>query len=103
MSSPIKAAARHRRYLLATSFLVPLLSLGVSAARAQQAPADQLPPIEISPPDDANRTRARPAIDEGSGPRRAASNVAPANDPNGVPAANLSNATANRQFAGIVG
>ena len=105
MSSPNQAAARHRRYLLATSFLVPLLSLGVSAARAQQAPADQLPPIEISPPDDANRTRARPLGDEGWGPRRAASNVPQTSNPDGAPGTTpaTANTTTNRQFAGIVG
>ena len=105
MSSLIQAAARHRRFWLASTFLVPVLSLGVSTARAQQAAADQLPPIEVSPPNDANRTRAKPATDEGSGPQRPGPNVAQTSNPNGVPAANSStgNATANRQFAGIVG
>jgi iron complex outermembrane receptor protein len=105
MSSHHKAAARHRRYLLASSFLVSLLSLGISAARAQQASANQLPPIEISSPDEANRTRARPLGDEGWGPRRAASDISPASNPDGAPASTPATAdtTAGRQFAGIVG
>jgi iron complex outermembrane receptor protein len=105
MSSLTKAATRHRRFWLASSFLVPVLSLGIPAARAQQAPADQLPPIEVSPPDDANRTRAKPATDEGSGPRRPAANTAQTTNPNTAPSGNSSTgiATANRQFAGIVG
>src|ERR1035438_9971779 len=103
MSSPIKAAARRRTCLLATTFLAPVLSLGISAARAQQASPDQLPPIEVSPPDDANRTRARPISDDGSGSRRVAPN--PGTNPNATPAGDSStgNAPAVRQFAGIVG
>jgi iron complex outermembrane receptor protein len=105
MSSIIKAALRRRRFWLASSFLVPVLSLGIPAARAQQAAADQLPPIEVSPPNDANRTRARPVADEGSGPHRPAPNVAQTQNPNAAPAGNSStgNAATNRQFAGIVG
>jgi len=73
-------AERRRRFLLASSFLAPLLSLGISGAQAQQtASTDQLPPIEVSPPGDQNRTRAKPAFDEGSGARRAARNPTPSN------------------------
>ena len=57
MSSIRKAAARRRTYLLASTFLVPVLSLGISAAKAQQAPPDQLPPIEVS---SAGMTRPEP-------------------------------------------
>jgi iron complex outermembrane receptor protein len=105
MSSHNQAATRRRTYWLASSFLVPVLSLGISAAKAQQVPADQLPPIEVSPPDDANRTRAKPISDDGYGPPRAAPNVAPTGNPNAAPAGGSStgNATTNRQFAGIVG
>jgi iron complex outermembrane receptor protein len=108
MSSLIKAATRCRTNWLASSFLVPLVSLGFSTAQAQQASPEQLPPIEISPPGDQNRTRARPIDEEGSGPRRVAPNVAPTSSPGGAPAntANVSspaNGTTNRQFAGIVG
>jgi iron complex outermembrane receptor protein len=105
MSALIKAATRHRTFLLASTFLVPVLSLGNSAASAQQAPSDQLPPIEVSPPVDQTRTRARPLSDEGSGTYRPAPNVSQTRNPNGAPANAPSTSTApvNRQFAGIVG
>jgi iron complex outermembrane recepter protein len=105
MSSGIKAATRRRICLLASTFLVPVLSLGISAARAQQAAPDQLPPIEVSPPSDASRTRAKPISDEGSGARRVAPNVSQTSNPNGSPPSNAQtgNVTTNRQFAGIVG
>ena len=62
---------------------VSLHSLDLPAAFAQQGLAEQLPPIEVSKPDDQNRTRAR-AIGEGDAtrPRRAA-NAAPAGDGSG--------------------
>jgi iron complex outermembrane receptor protein len=91
------AAKRPRALPLASIFLAPALIMDISAARAQQAP-DQLPPIEVSPPGDQTRTRAKPTNDEGSGPRRAASNVASA-----ATNSSTSIATINRQFAGIVG
>src|ERR1700687_1677440 len=105
MSALIKAATRHRTFLLASTFLVPVLSLGNSAASAQQAPSDQLPPIEVSPPVDQTRTRARPLSDEGSGTYRPAPNVSQTSNPNGAPAnaPSTSAAPVNRQFAGIVG
>jgi iron complex outermembrane receptor protein len=104
MSSNIKAAMRHRTFWLAATFAAPVVFLGISAAKAEPPPPDQLPPVEVSSPDDANRTRAKPVSDEGSGTRRAApgattstTNVAPAGD------SSTGNATTNRQFAGIVG
>src|SRR6476620_6597746 len=108
MSSTVTAAQRRRTCLLASSFLVPVLSLGISAAKAQQISSDQLPPIEVSPPGDENRTRARPVNDEGSGSRRVAPNLSQTSSPGGAPAnsPNVSspgNATTIRQFAGIVG
>jgi iron complex outermembrane recepter protein len=108
MSSAILAATRHRRFLLASSFLVPALSLGISAARAQQASPDQLPPIEVSPPGDESRTRAKPAADSYSYSRRAVPNVSQTGTPAGAPADNSNvassgNGTTNRQFSGIVG
>ena len=105
MSSTLKAAQRRRTCLLASSFLVPVLSLGISAAKAQQISSDQLPPIEVSPPGDQNRTRAKPVNDEGSGSRRVAPSVSQTTSPGGAPA-NVSSpgtATTIRQFAGIVG
>jgi iron complex outermembrane receptor protein len=107
MFSAIVAAQRRRRFLLASSFLVPMLSLGISAAKAQQPAPDQLPPIEVSPPGDLNRTRAKPISDEGSGVRRVAPKVAPTStEAAPTPGPNLSptsGATAVRQFNGIVG
>jgi iron complex outermembrane receptor protein len=108
MSSTLKAAARRRICLLASSFLVPVLPLAISAAKAQQASSDQLPPIEISPPGDENRTRAKPVNDQGSGSRRVAPNVSQTTSPGGPPTTNPNvsspgNAATNRQFAGIVG
>ena len=51
MSSFMFAAQRHRCRLLASSFLVPLLSLTMPPVRAQQTAApDLLPPVEVSPP-----------------------------------------------------
>jgi iron complex outermembrane receptor protein len=100
MSSIIRAAPRRRRLLLASSFLAAVLSLGIPATKAQQASPDQLPPIEVSPPRDANQTRARPLADDGSDSRRVAPNVST------TPSSNVSPASGTpsvRQFSGIVG
>ncbi|MDP1881729.1 MAG: TonB-dependent receptor plug domain-containing protein, partial [Bradyrhizobium sp.] len=95
------AAQRRRTCLLASTFLVPVLCFGVSAARAQQI-AQVLPPIEINSPDE-NRTRAKPVTDQEQGSRRVA--PAPTSQRNAAPAggAAATNATAVRQFSGIVG
>ncbi len=100
MSSTIQAAPRRRRLLLASSLLIPVLFLDITAAKAQQAAADQLPPIEVSPPVDETRTRAKPISDEGSGSRRAAPNTSSTSGPNVSP---TTDAATNRQFNGIVG
>jgi iron complex outermembrane receptor protein len=112
MSSTITAATRRRRSWLASSFLVPILSLGISGAQAQQRTSDQLPAIEVSPPGDQNRTRAKPTYDERSTSRRVAPAAAPSTAAS--PAAGTgSNVSSNvsptagrsggRQFSGIVG
>jgi iron complex outermembrane recepter protein len=113
MSSIVNAARRRRRFWRAPSFLVPIVSLGISGAHAQQRPFDQLPPIEVSPPADQNRTRAKPAYDEGAGTRRASPNATPSDKPtpatgtgSNVSSSNVAQpagGTAVRQFAGIVG
>ena len=108
MSSTIKAAARRRTFLLASTFLVPALSLGISAAKAQQVASNPLPPIEINSPGEENRTRAKPVTDEGSGSRRVAPAVPQTRNTSGAPSGNpagsqTSNVPAIRQFAGIVG
>src|SRR3982074_2126651 len=64
MSSTIKAAARRRTYWLASSFLAPVLSLGISAAKAQQsASPNVLPTIEVEAPSETSRTRPEPSPD----------------------------------------
>jgi iron complex outermembrane recepter protein len=105
--SPLRLAApRRRTCLIASTFLIPVFSLGIPAANAQQtASTNPLPPIEITSPGDQNRTRAKPVTDEGSGSRRVAPRVAQPANINVAPApgANTSGAPAVRQFNGIVG
>jgi iron complex outermembrane receptor protein len=104
MSSSIIAAARRRTFLLASSLLVSVVSLGVSSVKAQQAAPDQLPPVEVSPPVDQTRTRAKPISDDGYGVPRPTPSTAPS-DPASSPGTSTttSDATPVRQFAGIVG
>src|SRR6195952_5622765 len=107
MSSHRLAAQRPRARLLASSFLIPVLCCGISAAKAQQV-ANALPPIDVSSPGDENRTRAKLSAEEGSGTRRAAPRVTPPAKPTIAPEGNpegaqTSNVPAVRQFSGIVG
>jgi iron complex outermembrane recepter protein len=75
--------------------------LHISAASAQQsASPSPLPPIEVTSPGDENRTRAKPINDGEQGSRRVAPNASPTSSPNVSP---TNDATANRQFNGIVG
>jgi vitamin B12 transporter len=72
MSSIRKAAARRRTYLLASTFLVPVLSLSISAAKAQQsASPNLLPSIEVEAPADKKRAHPEPAPEQPSASRRA--------------------------------
>ena len=64
------SATRQRRFWLTSTFLIPIVSLGISGAQAQQTPPEQLPPIEVTSPTDPNRTRAKPTYDEASTSRR---------------------------------
>ena len=111
MSSTITAQRRRIR-LLASSFLVPVLSLGISACAERSRPLhDQLPPIEgqsaARRESDTGQAGARP----GSGSRRVTCRTSRSTgNPNGTPANNTDgnapgngNGGANRQFAGIVG
>jgi iron complex outermembrane recepter protein len=100
MSSAFAAAARPRNFLLASSLLVPVLSFGSPAAKAQQVPPDQLPPIDVNSPVDQTRTRARPVTDQGSGSSRPVPNQPATSSPSVSPASDVST---NRQFNGIVG
>src|SRR3954462_9075017 len=62
MSSTSTAAKRRRTCLLASSFLLPIVSLGISAAQAQQsASSDQLPAVEVNPPKPVDRNRVEPS------------------------------------------
>src|ERR1700750_2911830 len=71
MSSISTAARRRRSYLLASSFLVPIVSLGLSAANAQQsASPDLLPAIEVRPPPEPRRTRVEPTTERAPVSRR---------------------------------
>ena len=100
MSSISLAAQRRRSCLLATTFLIPVLSFGVSAANAQQI-AQALPPIEITSPDE-NRTRAKPKIDQEQSSRRVVPNVAPTRRPSAAPAGGVpaTSVPAVQQFRG---
>jgi vitamin B12 transporter len=72
MSCIRQAAALRRSYLLASTFLVPILSLGFSAVKAQQsASPNLLPPIEVEAPADRTSTRPEPAPERPSASRRA--------------------------------
>src|SRR4030088_2173076 len=71
MSSPIRAASRRRSRLLASSFLLPVLSLSISAAKAQQsASPNLLPSIEVEAPSDKSRIQSAPVPDRSSASRR---------------------------------
>jgi iron complex outermembrane receptor protein len=106
------SATRQRRFWLATSFLIPV-SLGISAAQAQQAPSEPLPPIEITSPTDPNRTRAKPTYDEASTSRRVVPAAARSTGtrPAAGPGSNVASqsvsqgagGSGDRQFSGIVG
>src|SRR5512132_2625080 len=106
-------ATRQRRFWLASSFLVPIVSLGISGAQAQQAPSEQLPPIEVTSPTDPNRTRAKPTYDEASTSRRVVPAAAPSTGtrPASGTGSNVASQSVSqgadgsggRQFSGIVG
>lgn len=62
MSCLSPAAKRRRSCLLVSSFLVPIVSLGISAASAQQtASPATLPEIEVNPPKPVKRDRTEPS------------------------------------------
>ena len=72
-STTIVAAQQRRSCLLACSFLVPVLSLGISAVHAQQsASPNLLPTIEVEAPANQTRTRPEPAAERPSRSRRPA-------------------------------
>src|ERR1700754_2041011 len=110
MSSNIETAKR--RFWLASSFFIPIVSLGASRAQAQQTP-EQLPPIEVTSPTDPNRTRAKPTYDEASTSRRVVPAASPStgtrpaagtgSDAPSQSASQGAGGSSGRQFSGIVG
>src|SRR5438874_2091278 len=110
---PSTSATRQRRFWLTSTFLIPIVSLGISGAQAQQTPPEQLPPIEVTSPTDPNRTRAKPTYDEASTSRRVVPAAAPstATQPAAGTGSNVASQSASqgaggssgRQFSGIVG
>lgn len=71
MSSVILPATRRQSLWLASSFLVPVLSLGIFPAKAQQpASPNLLPSIEVEAPSDRGRTRTEPAPERPAAARR---------------------------------
>ena len=98
MSRLVSAARRLSAGLVASVSLYPL---DLSIAHAQQAAAEQLPPVSVTSPDDQNRTRAR-ATGEGDTTRRRA---APSVAPGGAPAAGPSGSGGEAAIGngGIVG
>src|ERR1700682_5369788 len=104
MSSFITAARGRRFFGLSSCLLPPIVLLGTSGAQAQQAAsADQLPPIEVSPPVDQNRTRAQPTYDESAGPRRVAPNTTPTNNTNPAPSTGSNVASPGTSSGGAAG
>src|SRR2546429_8084158 len=106
-------ATRQRRFWLTSTFLIPIVSLGISGAQAQTPPSEQLPPIEVTSPTDPNRTRAKPTYDEGSTSRRVVPATAPSTgtQPAAGTGSNVASQSVSqgaggsggRQFSGIVG
>jgi vitamin B12 transporter len=71
MSSHRLAAQRRRACLTASTFLLPVLSLGFSAAKAQQsASPNVLPTIEVEAPSDKKKLRSKPVPDRPTASRR---------------------------------
>src|SRR5262245_26774664 len=108
MSSAITAAKRHRAVFLATT----ILAFNVSLAHAQNVASTELPPVDVSPPTDQNKTRARPTYDESGGTPRPVRTTAPSRGTGagtsdaastGAGTGDSSGGTGVRQFNGIVG
>jgi len=108
MSSASIAAKRHRAVLLATT----ILALNAGAAHAQNVTSTELPSVEVSPPTDQNKTRARPTFNESGGTPRPAHTTAPSrgagtgssNAPStGAGTGEGSGGAGGLQFNGIVG
>ena len=72
MSSSVPATKRRRRLWLASTILAPIVSLGISAAHAQQsASPNLLPPVDVEAPPDKSKPRSTPAPNRAAESRRA--------------------------------
>jgi len=72
MSSSVPATKRRRRLWLASTILAPIVTLGISAAHAQQsASPNLLPPVDVEAPPDKSKPRSTPAPNRATESRRA--------------------------------
>jgi iron complex outermembrane receptor protein len=108
MSSATTAAKRHRAVFLATTFL----AFNAHFAHAQTVAAVELPPVDVAPPTDQNKTRARPTFDESGASTRPVRTTTPSRGAGtgssdapstGTGSGDGSGGTGVRQFNGIVG
>src|SRR5947208_4174157 len=108
MSSSIPTAQRRRALLLATT----IFAFSATLANAQNVASTELPPVDVSPPTDQNKTRARPTFDESGGTPRPVRTTAPSRGTGtgtsdaastGTGTGDGSGGTGGRQFNGIVG
>ncbi len=108
MSSATTAAKRHRAILLAST----ILAFSTGSAHAQTVASAELPPVDVAPPTDQNKTRARPTFDESGGTTRPARTAAPSRGAGtgssdaastGTGTGDGSGGSGARQFNGIVG
>ena len=100
MSSIITAAKRRRTCLLASSFLIPIVSLSISGANAQQTTsAEPLPAIEVNPPKPVDRNLTEPSPEWASRlgrvTRSTTRQTTPVAQPSGGPAPAATTATPN--------
>src|SRR5262245_16836635 len=107
MSSATRSAKRYRAVFLATTFL----TLNATFAHAQNVASTELPPVDVSPPTDQNKTRARPTYDESGAAQRPVRTTAPSRGTGAGSSDTPSTGTgtgegsggAGGQFNGIVG
>src|SRR5438477_1740887 len=105
MSSSIPTAQRRHALLLATT----IFAFNATLANAQNVASTELPPVDVSPPTDQNKTRARPVYDESGGAPRPVRTAAPSrgtgtgSSDGASTGAGAGTGTGGQQFNGIVG
>src|SRR5437667_3760580 len=108
MSSALQAARRRRAVFHTTT----ILALNATLAHAQNVASTELPPVDVSPPTDQNKTRARPVYDESGGAPRPVRIAAPSRGTGtgttdaastGTGTGTGSGGTGGQPFNGIVG